>query len=89
MPSYDILCDECGFLEDRRIKISETDNLEPCSKCGSEHVRIAILSAPRTIFKGGGWFNTDGDYHKPNTAKGSRISKKDIAEYERSGKVRA
>lgn len=87
MPSYDILCDNCGHLEERQLRISETDNLSPCSECESEQVRIAILSAPDTIYKGRGWFKKSGSYDNRDPAKGSKISRTDIRNYDNDNKV--
>ena len=84
-----ILCDECGHLEERIMSIKERGEgeLSPCASCGSLHVRVAILSAPATIYKGRGWFSKDGTYSKEDRAKGSKISRSDIENYDRAGIV--
>ena len=89
MPAYDILCDECGHIEERIMSVKERSEgeLSPCSSCGSHHVRVAILSAPATIYKGRGWFSKDGTYSKEDKAKGSKISRSDIENYDRAGIV--
>lgn len=90
MPSYDVRCDDCGYVEERLIKVSELDDeMDPCPECGGKVQRV-ILSAPVTIYKGKGWFCKDGGYDKHSKAKNGHsgpVSMKEVEKYEKTGKA--
>jgi putative FmdB family regulatory protein len=54
MPTYDYLCEKCGYEFEREQRITE-DPVKTCPECRSRKVK-RLLSAPGFILKGGGWY---------------------------------
>lgn len=54
MPTYDYQCKKCDFEFERDQRIT-ADPIKTCPKCKSRRAE-RLLSAPRFILKGGGWY---------------------------------
>ena len=67
MPSYDYMCDACGYEFEAIQKITEKP-LEGCPKCKKKSVRRLLCPSP-FILKGQGWYATD--YARKETESGS------------------
>ena len=80
---YDIKCNDCGLIEERQMRLSEIDNLAPCSNCNSTDVAIYIGSAPITIYKGKDWFCKSGQYG----GQKKEITMKDVEKHEATGAI--
>lgn len=52
MPTYDYICDECGFEFETFHSTKNEDFLKTCPECGLEHLRIAYNNAPYGFVKG-------------------------------------
>ena len=68
MPTYDYLCEKCGFEFEREQRITE-DPIKTCPECRSRKVK-RLLSAPGFILKGGGWY-ADGYGSQSGSTGGS------------------
>lgn len=60
MPTYEYLCEKCGYQFEREQRISE-DPLKECPECKGAVKRL--ISSGNFILKGGGWYVTD--YSRP------------------------
>lgn len=80
---YDIKCNDCNLIEERQMRMTETDHLDPCSGCGSTNVAIHIGSPPTTIYKGKDWFCKTGQYG----GQKKEITKEDVERHEATGAV--
>ncbi|HUN22205.1 MAG TPA: zinc ribbon domain-containing protein [Anaerolineales bacterium] len=70
MPTYQYLCNDCGFEFERVQKFSD-DPLKVCPNCEKESVRRVIHPAG-IVFKGSGWYVTDS---KATNAAGATPAK--------------
>ena len=68
MPTYDYLCEKCGYEFEREQRITE-DPIKTCPECRSRKVK-RLLSAPGFILKGGGWY-ADGYGSQSGASGGS------------------
>ena len=57
MPTYDYRCDSCKKTYELREGFSAPME-HTCEKCGKGTAK-RLLSAPRIVFKGSGWYATD------------------------------
>ncbi len=69
MPTYDYLCDECGFRFEEFQSIA-AEPLHVCPRCGG-HVHRLISGGGGIIFKGSGFYETD---YKRNSFRGNSSS---------------
>ena len=76
MPTYEYLCENCGYRFEKFQKIKE-EPLKKCPRCGGR-VRKLISGGAGLIFKGSGFYITDykrkeekGKDKKENLAKTS------------------
>lgn len=57
MPTYEYVCDSCGYRFERFQKMSDAP-VQACTKCGKS-VRKLIRGGTGVIFKGPGFYATD------------------------------
>lgn len=57
MPAYDYHCDACGSTYELRQGF-DAETTHPCEECGKGTAK-RVLTAPRVVFKGKGWYVTD------------------------------
>ena len=57
MPIYEFKCQECGFIDERIMKISEPYP-KVCPSCGASSLQ-KIMSNTSFVLKGTGWYETD------------------------------
>lgn len=57
MPTYDYLCNDCGFKFEE-FQSMAAEPLHVCPRCGG-HVRRLISGGGGLIFKGSGFYETD------------------------------
>src|SRR5512138_2521709 len=57
MPTYDYLCDNCGYSFERMQRFSE-EPIKECPECHQLKVR-RVIHPTGIIFKGSGWYVTD------------------------------
>jgi putative FmdB family regulatory protein len=70
MPTYDYLCDACGFRFEEFQSIA-SEPLQHCPRCGS-YVRRLISGGGGIIFKGSGFYETDykrRSFSEPSTSQ--------------------
>ena len=58
MPTYDYLCDECGYKFEH-FQSMTSSILKKCPKCGKMQLRRLIGAGSGVIFKGSGFYETD------------------------------
>ena len=57
MPAYDYHCDACGSTYELRQGF-DAETSHTCEECGKGTAK-RVLTAPRVVFKGKGWYVTD------------------------------
>lgn len=57
MPAYDYHCDACGSTYELRQGF-DAETSHTCEECGKGTAK-RVLTAPRVVFKGSGWYVTD------------------------------
>jgi putative FmdB family regulatory protein len=62
MPRYDYRCKKCDAVQEVKHSIKEDPEVV-CLMCGSSDTR-RMISATRTIFKGGGWAQNEAALDK-------------------------
>ena len=86
MPTYEYVCDECGF-ELERLQSIRAKPLRKCPKCGRNKLQRLIGTGAGIIFKGSGFYETD--YRSESYKKGADSEKKGtekVAESEKKSK---
>ncbi len=58
MPTYEYLCQACGYRFDKFQNIKD-DPVKNCPKCNAEHVSRLLTGGSGLIFKGSGFYITD------------------------------
>ncbi|MCI0705966.1 MAG: zinc ribbon domain-containing protein [Ignavibacteriae bacterium] len=58
MPTYDYRCTECGH-EFEEFQSMSAETLKTCPNCGKDTLKRAMGTGAGTIFKGGGFYQTD------------------------------
>jgi len=58
MPTYDYLCQGCGYSFEKFQSITEKV-MRKCPECGKNRLRRLIGSGAGVIFKGNGFYQTD------------------------------
>jgi putative FmdB family regulatory protein len=93
MPVYDFECDECGFIEERVLPISECNRDWQCS-CGGVLHRIMTLSGVNIANQDAEWIRTiaavvdkDGDEHDQRFLA-SGMTRADLDDWKRGKGVR-
>jgi putative FmdB family regulatory protein len=66
VPTYDYRCDSCKKTYELRESFSAPME-HTCEKCGKGTAK-RLLSAPRIVFKGSGWYATDSRGKQSATA---------------------
>ena len=57
VPAYDYHCDACGSTYELRQGF-DAETSHTCEECGKGKAK-RVLTAPRVVFKGKGWYVTD------------------------------
>ena len=70
MPAYDYECDSCHARYELRQGF-DAETTHVCEECGKGTAK-RVLSAPRVVFKGSGWYVTDS--RKTNSASSDTSS---------------
>lgn len=68
MPTYDYVCDACGYAFEEFHSMT-APALKTCPKCKEDTLRRLIGSGAGIIFKGSGFYETD--YKKKSPASSS------------------
>ncbi len=63
MPTYEYLCEDCGYQFEKEQRITENP-INDCPECRGTVKRL--ISNGNFILKGGGWYMTD--YSKPQNS---------------------
>ena len=58
MPTYDYICESCGYAFEQFQSISAKP-LRKCPKCGKRELKRLIGAGAGIIFKGSGFYQTD------------------------------
>jgi len=96
MPTYDYICDECGYEFEEFHSIS-AEPVKICPKCGHLSIKRKISGGTGLIFKGSGFYITDyakknssagnGDKQKPKTKDKTAKQKPTAADQNKTGKA--
>ena len=73
MPTYDYLCEDCGY-EFERFQSIKARPLRKCPICKKNRLKRLIGSGSGLIFKGSGFYQTD--YRSENYKKQAKKSEK-------------
>ncbi len=73
MPTYDYLCEDCGYKFERFQSI-KTRPLRKCPGCGRNSLSRLIGTGAGVIFKGSGFYQTD--YRSESYKKQAKQSEK-------------
>jgi putative FmdB family regulatory protein len=76
MPTYDYICENCGY-EFEQFQTITAKPLRKCPKCGETDLKRLIGAGAGVIFKGTGFYETD--YRSENYKKAEK-SEKDTAD---------
>ena len=60
MPAYDYKCPECGNEEEKILRLSQSDDVQQCTKCNADMEKV-FKGAPGIAFNGR-WFKNSGGY---------------------------
>ena len=69
MPTYEYHCSKCSSNYELRESF-EAPTTHTCEECG-KGIAKRVLSAPRIVFKGSGWYVTDSRKSQSATTDGS------------------
>ncbi len=58
MPTYDYLCENCGYRFEKMQSI-KAGSLRKCPECGKMSLKKLISAGAGLIFKGSGFYKTD------------------------------
>ncbi|MHC4641660.1 MAG: FmdB family zinc ribbon protein [Planctomycetota bacterium] len=72
MPTYEYICEKCGFELERFQSITARP-LRKCPKCGKLALNRLVGSGAGIIFKGSGFYQTD--YRTESYKKGEKSEK--------------
>lgn len=86
MPTYQYLCQFCGFEFDKYQSFSE-DPVKVCPECGKESVEKIISGGAGVMFKGGGFYETDYKRGKGSDYANKSESEKKKSEPKKEGKA--
>ncbi len=68
MPTYEYVCEECGYEFQKFQKMSE-EHLKCCPECGKEKLKRKIGTGAGIIFKGSGFYCTDYAHNGASPSK--------------------
>jgi len=77
MPTYQYLCENCGY-EFERFQSITAKPLRKCPKCGKARVKRLIGMGAGVIFKGSGFYQTD--YRSESYKKAEKKEKQSATE---------
>lgn len=77
MPTYQYLCDNCGY-EFEKFQSITARPLRKCPKCGKNNVKRLIGTGAGLIFKGSGFYQTD--YRSESYKKAEKKEKEDTTD---------
>ena len=72
MPTYDYICENCGY-EFERFQSITANPIRKCSRCGKRKLKRLIGAGAGVIFKGSGFYQTD--YRSENYKNGEKSEK--------------
>ena len=72
MPTYDYICENCGY-EFEQFQAIKARPIRKCPKCGRKELKRLIGSGSGVIFKGSGFYETD--YRSESYKKGEKSEK--------------
>lgn len=75
MPTYDYICEDCGY-EFEQFQSITAGPLRKCGECGKASLKRLIGSGSAVIFKGSGFYETD---YRSESYKKAEKSEKDAA----------
>ena len=73
MPTYDYMCESCGY-EFEQFQTITAKPLRTCPKCGKRQLKRLIGTGSGVIFKGSGFYQTD--YRSESYKKAQESEKK-------------
>ena len=73
MPTYEYICDNCGY-EFEKFQTITAKSLRTCPKCGTKKLKRLIGTGAGIIFKGSGFYKTD--YRSDSYKKAAESEKK-------------
>ena len=73
MPTYEYICESCGY-EFERFQTITAKPIRKCPKCGKSSVQRLIGAGAGVIFKGSGFYQTD--YRSEGYKKSAESEKK-------------
>jgi len=78
MPTYEYLCQACGYRFDKFQNIKD-EPIKKCPKCNEEQVSRLLTGGSGLIFKGSGFYITDykNNSNKEKTPKPESDTKKE------------
>lgn len=77
MPTYDYRCDACEVTYELRQGF-DAESAHTCEECG-KGVAKRVLTAPRVVFKGSGWYVTDSRKGGSSDSKTTTVDTPDAA----------
>ena len=72
MPTYDYICENCGY-EFEQFQSITSKPIRKCPKCGKRELKRLIGAGAGIIFKGSGFYQTD--YRSENYKKAEKGEK--------------
>jgi len=72
MPTYDYICESCGY-EFEQLQSIAARPIRKCPRCGKEGLKRLIGAGSGVIFKGAGFYQTD--YRSESYKKGEKSEK--------------
>jgi putative FmdB family regulatory protein len=69
VPNYDYHCGKCGATYELRQGF-DAETTHKCEECG-RGIAKRVLTAPRVVFKGSGWYVTDSRKSAASVSDGS------------------
>ncbi len=73
MPTYEYICEDCGY-EFEKFQTITAKSLRTCPKCGKKKLKRLIGTGAGIIFKGSGFYQTD--YRSESYKKAAENEKK-------------
>ena len=83
MPTYDYICESCGY-EFERFQSITANPIRKCSQCGKRELKRLIGAGAGVIFKGSGFYQTD--YRSESYKNGAKNEKSSTAKEKTTAK---